>query len=54
MQNFQELGAPPQTPVPSAAGGEAPRPPTQPPYCEFLATRLSASLFHMHALLEFD
>ena len=27
MQNFRALGAPPQTPVPPAAGGFAPKPP---------------------------
>ena len=41
MQNFRGWGLRPQTPVPPAAGGFAPRPPRQPPpHCEFLATRL--------------
>ena len=40
MQNFRALGAKPQTPVPPAAGGSAPKLPEQPPHCEFLATRL--------------
>ena len=52
MQNFRSLELRPQTPClrrlgalspnpqPPAAGGFAPRPPKQPPHCEFLATRL--------------
>ena len=40
MQNFRALRAPPQTPVPAAGGGFAPRPKNQPLHCEFLATRL--------------
>ena len=40
MQNFQVLGALPQTPVPPAAGGFAPSQAKQPPHCELLATRL--------------
>ena len=41
MQNFRALGAPPPDPHwPPASGGSAPRPPKQPPHCEFLATRL--------------
>ena len=49
---FERWGLRPQTPVPPAAGGFAPKPPlasggwmlhhppTPPPNCEFLATRL--------------
>ena len=58
-QNFQALGAPPPNPVPSAAGGFAPRSPMAsgsrglrpqtstitPPHCEFLATLQSSSNF---------
>ena len=41
MQNFRALGASPPDPHwPPAARGPAPRPPKQPPHCEFLATRL--------------
>ena len=55
MQNFRALGASPPDPLPPAAGGLplnpqppaaggfAPRPPKQPPLCEFLATRLPPS-----------
>ena len=40
--SLRQLGAPPPDPHwPPAAGGLAPRPPKQPPHCEFLATRLS-------------
>ena len=35
---------PPDPHWPLAAGGSAPRPPKQPPHCEFLATRLQASM----------
>ena len=39
--SLQQLGAlPPDPHWPPAAGGSAPRPPKQPPHCEFLATRL--------------
>ena len=38
---LRQLGASPPDPYwPPAAGGPAPRPPKQPPHCEFLATRL--------------
>ena len=41
--SLQRLGASPPDPHwPLAAGGSAPRPPKQPPHCEFLATRLRA------------
>ena len=35
---------PPDPHWPPAAGGSAPRPPKQPPNCEFLATRLSSCI----------
>ena len=35
-KNFQRLG--PQTPLPPAAWGFDPRPPSQPPHCEILST----------------
>ena len=39
--SLRRLGASPPDPHwPPAAGGSAPRPPKQPPHCEFLATRL--------------
>ena len=39
--SLRQLGASPPDPHwPPAAGGSAPRPPKQPPHCEFLATRL--------------
>ena len=44
MQKIRSLRAPPQTPVPPAAGGFAPTPPKQPPQCEFLATPLLSVL----------
>ena len=37
---LRQLGALPPNPQPPAAAGFAPRPPKQPPHCEFLATRL--------------
>ena len=41
---LRQLGASPPDPHwPPAAGGSAPRPPTQPPHCEFLATRMVMS-----------
>ena len=43
MQNFRALGAPPPDPRASGDCGlcpQTPRPPKQPPHCEFLATRL--------------
>ena len=40
--SLRQLGASPPDPHwPPAAGGSAPRPPKQPPHCEFLATRLA-------------
>ena len=40
--SLRQLGASPPDPHwPPAAGGFAPRPPKQPPLCEFLATRLT-------------
>ena len=59
MQNFRVLGAPPQTPVPPAAGRFFPTPPLAAggrefrphtpktaPHCEFLATRLATQPTH--------
>ena len=55
MQNFWALGAPPPAPVPSAAGGFAPKPPASggwrlrpqtpktAPHCEYLATYLATN-----------
>ena len=62
---FERWGLRPQTPVPPAAGGFAPRPPmasgswglrsqipTIAPYCEFLATRLSSPILqNTHTLV---
>ena len=43
--SLRRLGASPPDPHwPLAAGGSAPRPPKQPPHCEFLATRLNLIL----------
>ena len=42
MQNFRELGAPPQDPRATGGWGLHPQTPKQPPLCEFLATRLVA------------
>ena len=43
--SLRQLGAlPPDPHWPPAAGGSAPRPPKQPPHCEFLATRLKTTL----------
>ena len=49
MLNFQALGAPP--PGPGASGGwglcpQTPRPPKQPPHCQFLPTRLTVCAVH--------
>ena len=42
--SHRQLGASPPDPHWSpAAGGSAPRPPKQPPHCEFLATRLETT-----------
>ena len=43
--SLRQLGASSPDPRwPPAAGGSAPRPPRQPPHCEFLATRLGVHL----------
>ena len=60
MQNFRAVRAPPQTPVPPAAGGFAPKPSASggwglrpqtsqiAPHCEFLATRLLLSVLSIN------
>ena len=61
MQSFERWGLRPQIPVPPAAEGfasrppasggwgYAPRPPKQPPHCEFLTTRLTTCMLEVMA-----
>ena len=48
---WQQGASPPDPHWPPVAGGSAPRPPKQPPHCEFLATRLTGRIHNMHSNL---
>ena len=52
MQNFQALGLRPQTPVPPAAGGSAPRPPKQPPQLR-ISSDVPAALCTVYCHMDF-